>query len=192
MKKLLIGLCLIFLATGAFAVQQGQGLGDIIDQLTVSTALTAEVEGYSVDIVTMSDTQLADNDTMSFVFSFTPSRIVVTYHYRGKHDTSGEEGSQTGTCDITVTAVDTITGVLNAVGGVDQNGAFKTYKVFNDTTNIINANAGYDGADWGTNTAPIAGAWTTATNTLVLDFTCTNTDPDANDNGIGVTAIAYK
>ena len=169
-----------------------------LDSLTASVPLFTDASknltssgtvSALVDVQQASDEGIATNDTLALTFAFVPSKIVIDYSMRTSHDTSFQTGHSTGHCVVLITGVDTKTNNLNVTFG--RAGSALTFiveHVFADTTNILYGKGGYDGTDFCIVVA--TGAWVTATKTLTLTFTVTNSD--AANNDVELIATAYR
>lgn len=151
--------------------------------------LLGGIEGYSIDVVQASDSNIALNDTWDLVFLFEPSVIVLDYSTRMKHDTTLEVGHTTGHCVITVTGVDTITSNLNITSIYDNNGSMAMTAIQDNTTRVLWAYGGNDGADDSLINA--SATWDTGTHTLTITFVTVSNTLDSN-NYIEMVATAYR
>jgi len=133
-----------------------------------ANSVAADIEGYSVDLVHDYESGISENDTLSLVFGFEPSKISISYSAICHHvDYPYEVGHTTGHSLITVTGVDTISITTNYTAVTDDNGVMNS-AILHSHTDVLMAAGGYDGYTfarcWGT------GAWDTATHTLVVTF----------------------
>lgn len=157
--------------------------------LEITGDLTASVADNSTDVVRVTNTNVANTDTDTFVFSFTPSVIVLEWHGYAEHDTSNEAGISHGSCVVTITGTDTATSTMTGVHFNDNNSASRWEVTTADTTNVSIVRAGSDASDQGTITSART-SWTTSSNTLTITHTVANT-ADANTT-ITYTATAFK
>ena len=191
MKKILLGLlALVLFASISCAVPLGQGLGDYFPAgiEVVGGGITGSLESYSAEILSAGDDSMENNDTISFIFSFEPSKIILIWNGICQHDTTNEPGWGSGSTYITIAGTDTITHTLNRAGHYDNNGNWVFTSDSDDATNITYILGGNDGSDTGSQIG--TATWTTATKTLLITFTTANAA--AADTRIGIKAIAIR
>jgi hypothetical protein len=151
--------------------------------------LIGDVEGYSIDVVQVSDYNIALNDTISIVLLFVPDVIEINYSGRVQHDVTLDDGHTTGHSLVIITGVNTMTCNTNYTALINNGGAFGSRYGQNDAVNTIVIYGGNDGVDdsyiYG------VGNWVTATKTLTLTF---STVANANDatNYVEIMAVAYR
>jgi hypothetical protein len=151
--------------------------------------LIGDVEGYSIDVVQVSDYNIALNDTLSLVFLFIPDVIVVDYSGRVQHDTTLEDGHTTGHCQVDITGINTMTCNNNYTALFDDNGVIGSQYGQNDVVNTVLIYGGNDGVDESYILG--VGTWTTATKTLKITFSTIANTNDAT-NYIEIMAVAYR
>lgn len=142
-----------------------------------------------VDLVQTFINGVSENDTVSLIFAYEPSQIVISYSAICHHENFPfEVGHSTGHSVISVTAVDTITLETNYTAICDYNGTMDS-AILHSHTNVLMAAGGSDGATyarcWG------IGTWTTATHTLLIEFDDVQNSHDAW-NFFEIVATAYK
>lgn len=164
--------------------------GDVyIESALHADSVIADVEGHSIDVVQVSELGIALTDTISIVFAFEPSLVTLDYSAKCLHDASNEAGHTTGHCVIIITGVNTMTSNLNMTALVDDNGSIGVVSIPDNTTKVIIAYGGNDGAS--DSNFRGSGSWNTGTHTLTIVF---DVDNDARDifNFVEIVATAYK
>jgi len=146
-------------------------------------ALTATLNSTTFEVLTGSNTGIADSDTDSLVFSFVPSKIIVHYNVKTV-GTGGYVGVAKGDCTIIITGTDTMTSQLYGISTWDGNG-YPTFSHDSSTNSYI-----VNGNSHNSSTVYATGTWTTATKTLALTYQETGTTTGSNI--VSWTAIAYK
>ena len=150
------------------------------------------LEGKSIDIVSRYNEGIADNDSLSLIFDFVPSKIVLEYvglgNYSGEATTTG---SGKGMAVITITGTDTFTSVMYTCGAYWNEQTDKAFNMqnYNDTSNICNFPCGVN-ASGATASMSATGGWVTATKVFALTFQ--ETAVDTSTNVVSVVATAYK
>jgi|2_EtaG_2_1085320.scaffolds.fasta_scaffold05695_4 hypothetical protein len=166
-------------------------MSGIINAVGSKSGVIGTTASGLVDVVKLTDTSMANSDTLSFVFAFVPSEIHLVSIGKSKHDTSNEQGYTTCDALITVTGIDTVSVALDQTTLVNNTAAVLSPEssfgiTSGDSVYLV---GGYDGTDWCTIEANTT--WTTSTKTMLLTW-----ENSANYTAGGcycrLTATAYK
>lgn len=175
------------------------GLTDGTKDISVSAATFAStvtvgagnmaIEGKSVDVVRLQNSNIATSDIDTVVFDFVPSKITFTYLMSGTSADTNGPGGNSGQGIITITGTDTATVLMDNMYIRDvSSAAFSTGINVGSTTEIFHLTNGTSGG-----ASSVSGAmtsWTTATKTLLITYTVTNCT-DAS-NIVSAIFTAYK
>lgn len=155
---------------------------------TLDSAASIPLEGGSIDVVRVENTDIATGATDTFVFDFVPSKIVINWRGYAEHDTSNEAGTSQGTAVVTITGTNTATVAMMATHQNNNNGTPRWEKTAGDTTNVSIVKAGSNAVNQGSITSALT-SWNTSAKRLVITHTVANT---ANANTtIAWEAVAY-